>query len=31
MWERPDFELVALGAEVTAYLGTGTEDGSTAV
>jgi coenzyme PQQ precursor peptide PqqA len=21
-WERPDFEHVALGAEVTAYLGT---------
>jgi coenzyme PQQ precursor peptide PqqA len=23
-WERPDFEEVPLGAEVTAYLGTDT-------
>jgi coenzyme PQQ precursor peptide PqqA len=25
-WERPDFEHVPLGAEVTAYLGTATTD-----
>jgi coenzyme PQQ precursor peptide PqqA len=25
-WERPDFEHVHLGAEVTAYLGSATTD-----
>ncbi|MBV8081637.1 MAG: pyrroloquinoline quinone precursor peptide PqqA [Candidatus Eremiobacteraeota bacterium] len=30
-WERPDFEHVALGAEVTAYLGTAPGDDSPAV
>jgi coenzyme PQQ precursor peptide PqqA len=31
IWERPDFEHVALGAEVTAYLGTSQADEPTTV